>query len=648
MTTHVSAASPEKRTPHPTADDPSASVYAIVVGAIAVVQGVVTGSLGLAGFFYLDDIDMTAEGAKHPFNWDYVSLGLNDHFSPGSRAIYWAIAHFAPYDNGATVAGRVLVQCAATLLMGYLLALLVGPGRLAMTGVALYAFSPLLVPSVLSLSSAVHVLPTHVSILVLTIMHVRFEVTRRYRYAVIGALGLLLGLMFWERAVIGLTIPVLLTCFYLNAGPLRARLGALLRDWGAWLIYLLPAVAFFCYYLTGGYVRSLVNPTVGSVWTAVRESWVHSIGPTVVGGPWDWITTDIVYYGYIKPGPLVTLLGQAALLTVMVVGVRRHGWTAIKAWLIFGVYLIGAEILFVAGRWGFFGVWLTRNLHYYSELSIPLVLSIVLCIGHPATTTVRARAVEGLFPDTAECGQASPRGTRVSRLFGIGAVLVVIGYAASYGVTVWSFERRWVQNPIREYMQTASRDIAFGTAARAVSVYDTFVPGEVASLIQNNRRVSDIFRPLLTDLKHPVLWDDSSGPMYVFDLTGNLTQATLTEEAVAPAAPGVLCPYPLRGMATVTLRLDHRITRPDGFLVLDYLSRSRTSMSIVLADGATSFAPRRNGNADLVAGQYAAVVLGTPGKAFDQVAVTSHDPYAEVCLSARAGYPVSALMPPIR
>src|SRR4030095_3039317 len=103
--------------------------YALAVGAIAAVQGVVIGVLGAAGYFYLDDVDFSADAAKHPLDWDYLTLPVNVHLTPGLRLVYWLIAHYAPYNNGATVLGRVLVQALATVLMGYLLAQLVGPGR---------------------------------------------------------------------------------------------------------------------------------------------------------------------------------------------------------------------------------------------------------------------------------------------------------------------------------------------------------------------------------------------------------------------------------------------------------------------------------------------------------------------------------------
>jgi hypothetical protein len=679
MTTFVPVAPPDRRAALRSAPYRALPLYSLVVGAIAAVQGVVIGSLGVAGYFYLDDIDMTAEGGKHDFGWSYVSLSLNDHFTPGLRTVYWLMAHFAPYNNGVTVLGRVLVQFLATILVGYLLAQLVGPGRLAVLGVGLYAFSPLIVPSLLSLSSGVNLLPTHIGILILAIMHVRYEVTRRYRYAVFGALGLLLGLLFWEKAVLGLTLPPLLTLLYLSTGGLRDRFRALLRDWPSWLIYLVPAVGFFWWYLAGNYPKSGETPHIGDIWSIIQDAWLHSLGPTVVGGPWSWYTIDSVFYSAAWPGFLATCAGQLAVLAVMVVAVRRNGWRALRSWSLIAVYLLGAAVLLAAGRYEYIGVLLARNYHYFSELSIPLILSIVLCLGPPSAAAVRARVTRGIWTDTSDETSAGPSAlpssgidekkpvddvpsetvpadapeataeagtlgrSDVARPVSIGVVLAVIAYALSYGVTVGGFERRWVQSPIRDYMTTAIRDLKFNTAKGTVSIYDTYAAGNVAPIIQINRRVSDIFRPVEPDLPSPVVWDDANRPMYVFDQGGHLIKARLVEEATSPTTPGAFCSFPLKGATSVTVPLTKRINRPDAFLKLDYLTQTPESVQIRLGDGAKTFAPRRHGRSTLRAGRYIPIMLGTPNLAFDRVTVTSTDPGAVICLAAQAGYPEPVL-----
>jgi hypothetical protein len=93
----------------------------------------------------------------------------------------------------------------------------------------------------------------------------------------------------------------------------------------------------------------------------------------------------------------------------------------------------------------------------------------------------------------------------------------------------------------------------------------------------------------------------------------------------------------------VTVTLSGRITRPDAFVQLDYLTQASTAVTIKLADGTSTFAPRRNGSAKLKAGQYGTVLLGTPDKPFDRVVVSGTDPTAVVCFSAKAGHPEPAL-----
>ncbi|MFI5957088.1 hypothetical protein [Cryptosporangium sp. NPDC051539] len=647
MTTYVPAA--------PTHGEPSRHLggaralhpYALVTAAIAAVHGVVIGALGVAGYFYLDDIDMTAEAARHPFGWDYLTLPVNDHLTPGLRTFYWISAYLAPYDNDSTMLARIVMQTIATLLMAYLLALLFGPGRTAAIGVGLYAFSPLLVPSLLSLSSGVNLLPTHIGILLLLVMHVRYEATRRLKYAAFGALGVLLAVVFWEKAALSVALAPMLTLFYLSSGGLRARLRALLRSWPAWLVYFLPMVAFAVVFLTGDYASSRETPSLSAIWDLFSDAWTGSIAPAAIGGPWTWFSLDNVYYSASAPGAIAVIAGQVTAVVLCVVAVRRNGWWALRAWLLPATVLAGTAVLLAAGRYDYVGVILARNFHYLSEITIALVLAELLLVVVPDPVAVAARGRSGLWP-AAKTGQPAadappPPDHRALGPVGLGLVVAVFAYAVSYGTTVSEFEKRWVENPVRDYMTTALRDLDRNTAKGPISVFDTYVAGTVANFISGNRRVSDVFRPVERHLPADVRWDDASGPMLMFDQGGHLLPARFVEEATSVDQPGVLCAHPLRGVGSVTVMLDKKIPHPDGFLRLDYLTQTPTSVSVRLADGATTFAPRRFSEVTLTTGAFTSLMLGTPNRGFDRVVVTSTDPTAALCLAAKAGRPEPAL-----
>jgi hypothetical protein len=642
MTTHPgdtyrpASPAPGEATPRPR-NGRALRPYALAVGAVAAVQGASIGALGLAGYFYLDDVDMSAEAAKDPFSWHYLTLPLNDHLTPGLRAVYWLVAHFAPYDNGVTVLGRVLVQAVATVLMGYLLGQLVGPGRAALLGLGLYAFSPLLVPSLLSLSSGVNLLPTHVGILFLLVMHVRYESTRRRKYAVLGAFGALLALVFWEKAVLSIALAPLLTFLYLSTGGLRARFAALVRSWPAWLAYAAAPVVFFVYFLLGPYGSHGSSPHLGDVWSIIWDVWLHSLAPSLVGGPWHWFSTKIVYYSASSPGWIATLCGELAVLGLSLLAIWRNGFAALRAWILPAFVLLGTAVLLAAGRFEYVGEILARNFHYFSELSIALVLAVVLLLVRVDPAAVAERGRSGLWPAGSETRRAT-----LTRPVGIGLAIVVAAYALSYGTTVGGFERRWVQNPIRDYLTQGTSDLRTTTAKGPIAVYDNDVPGTVATLLQLNRRVSEVFRPVEADLPNGVRWDDASQPLYMFDSGGHLVKARFAEEASSADQPGVFCAHPLRGAGSVTVTLSQQITRPDAFARLDYLAQAPTKVIVRLASGNTTFAPRRNGTPTLRPGGYGAVLLGTPNKPFDRVVVTSFDPAAVLCLSAKAGQPEPA------
>ncbi|GAA3392508.1 hypothetical protein [Cryptosporangium minutisporangium] len=631
--------SPEE-SPGPPWTEAALRPYALAVGAIAVVQGVVIGALGAAGYFYLDDVDFSADGAKHPLNWDYLTLPVNVHLTPGLRLVYWLIAHYAPYDNGATVLGRVLVQALATALMGYLLAQLAGPGRAATLGLGLYAFSPLLVPSLLSLSSGASLVPLHVGVLVLLVMHVRYEATRQLKYAVFGALGGWFALLFWEQAVLSFALAPLLTLLYLTAGGVRARLAAVLRSWPAWLLYAAPVVLFFGYFLHGPYGSSSSMPHPGDIWSLAWDGWLHALGPSLVGGPWTWFSIDNVYYSAAAPGLVVTVCGQLAALVLSVLAVYRNGFSALRAWILPATALFGTSILLAAGRFEFIGTFLARNFHYWTAASISLVLGVVLLTVRIDPAAVAARGRSGLWAADDPAPQSR---IEVVKPISAGLALVVAAYAVSYGTTIGRFEHRWVQNPIRGYLTTAIDDLRATTASGPIAIYDNYAPVTVATLIQGNRRVSEIFRPVEHELPNDIAWDDVALPLYLFGPEGDLVKARFVEEASSVDKPGVFCPHPLRGVGSVTMKLDKAVTRWDSFARLDYLAQTPTEVTVRLANENTTFAPRRNGTPVLTAGAYRSLLLGTPNRGFDRVVVSSVNPDAVVCVSVKAGSPVPAL-----
>ncbi|WP_035857011.1 hypothetical protein [Cryptosporangium arvum] len=630
MTTYSPTAPARKRPGSGAGGKRGLRPWTLAVGAIIALQGVVIGALALSGYFYLDDLDMSAEAAKHPFGWDYVTLALNDHLTPGLRTFYWLSAHLAPYDNTTTVVVRLLAQAVATGLMAYLLAQLLGPGKAALLGLGLYAFSPLLVPSLLSLSSGVNLLPTHIGILLLLVMHVRYEATRELRYAVFGALGVLLALVFWEKAVLSVGLAPLLTLLYLSSGGVKARFRAVGRSWAAWVAYATPVVVFFAFFVLGDYAKSGSSPKVGDIWNVFWDAWMHSLAPSLFGGPWNWYSAEIIYYSAAHPGPITTVAGQLTAIVLSAVAVRRNGYRALRAWLLPFTVLLGTAVLLAAGRFEYVGVILARNFHYLSELTIPLVLAAVLLLVVPDPAAVAERGRSGLFP-----GDEEP----ATRTVSLGLVAVLLVYAVSYGVTVRGFEDRWVENPIRDYLTTGIHDLRTNAADRQIAIYDNTAPPAVATLLQVNRRVSDIFRPIERGLPNAVRWDDASRPLYMFDQGGHLLRARLVEEATSADQPGVFCAHPLRGVGSVTVTLSKRITRPDSFVRLDYLSRLPSTVSIRLADGDRTFAPRRFATPTLTAGKYSSVLLGTPGKAYDRVTVSTTDPDASICLAAKAGHP---------
>ena len=234
-----------------TVDEPRVRVlpFGWVAAAVASIQGIAFGLLAARGFFYQDDLDYTAQAAGRGLSLDYLLSPNNDHVAPGLRLAYWLVAHAAPYEQGLTVAARIAVQAVATLLFARLLVRLYGPRPVAVVALAGYASAILTLPSFLSLSSAVNLLPSHVAVILLLDGWLRYQLTGRLRYAVTGAVALLVGLLFWEKIALAVLLLPLFTLTVLTAGPARDRWRALRSRWPGLAVSVLPVLAYAALYL---------------------------------------------------------------------------------------------------------------------------------------------------------------------------------------------------------------------------------------------------------------------------------------------------------------------------------------------------------------------------------------------------------------
>ena len=592
---------------------------------IAAIQATAFGALATAGFFYQDDLDYTAQAVGRSLTPGYLLEPNNDHLAPGLRLAYWLIAHAAPYEHGVTVAVRIAVQVVATLLFARLLVRLYGPRPLVLLALAGYASAVLTLPSFLSLSSAVNLLPSHVAAILLLDGWVRHQLTGRLRHAAYGAAALLVGMLFWEKMALVLLLLPLLSVSVLTEGPVRDRLRATAARWRGLLLCAAPVVAFGTLYLVrrpgdgpGG------TPSVSDFAHLAWDSWGRAVAPALLGGPWQWYAGPGTYVSVADPPVVGMVAAQLAVAGLLVLAVRRNGWTGLLPWSMPVAWLAANVVILGIGRYDQFGTVVGRTYHYLSDLTVPLVLAVV-------TSLVRVRPAEVARRLGPVAELPAERGARPRPL----AVAAVLVYAAGLVVTVSGFERRWVDNPTRDYVETA---VAQLRATPGAQVFDTPVSNRVLTLLGSDRRLSQVLGPLELDVR----WDGrEGGEPKMLDDDGRLVDATFFTEARSPGDPG-RCTYALRGVGTLEVPLDRAVPAGDRFVRVDYLASRGSPVEVRLGSGGTLTEPLRGTRQDLRA-PLAGFIVQTGGAAVDRVVLGSSNIALELCVTqVTVGVPLPA------
>lgn len=598
------------------------------VAAVAALQALIYGGLASRGFFYQDDFDYVAQGADRRLTLDYLLEPNNDHLTPGLRVAYWLMAHVAPYEHWPTVVMRVLLQVAVTLLFARLLARLVGPGRVALAVLGLFAFTLLTLPSFLVLSSSVNLLAAQIAALVLLDRHVRYEVHGRLADALWGAAALLVGLLFWEKIVLAVLLPPLLSLLVLTAGPLRDRVRG--TRWTGIAVYAVPVVLFFGYFLTHRYARRSNRPSVSDLADLAWVSWGHGVAPTLVGGPWRWYDSPGSYFGLANPPLLGIVAGQAAVLAFLAVVVRRNGVRALLPWLLPVAYLLGNTVVLGVGRYQYLGGFVGRSYHYLCDTAIPVLLAVALSLALPRPVEVAART------GPAAALAAAPVPVRLEgRARGI-ALALVAAYALSVSVSAARFEQRWVDNPGRAYLAAVTAQLR---ATPGLALYDTPVNQEVVVPLGVARRLSQVLAPLDLDVR----WNDRSGgePKAVDD-SGRVRDAAFVPVAQSKEGAG-FCSHYLVGTGTLSVPLDRPANPGDVFLRVDYILERGSAVTVRLGSGPQLRSPVHGDQAELHAGLNGLVVQADGAAPVDRLVVTSANSAARLCVThVAAGFPFPA------
>lgn len=436
-------------------------VWAVVWSGL-VLRGWVIAS----GWFYWDDYTLQARAWRLPMDTEYLLHDQDGHLMPGALALQWVMTRLFPMNFAALALVLLVLQAAALAVFARLLLREFGNSRLVLVPAVIVCFTPLTMPGSSWWASALNLLPLQIAMTVAVAAHLRWLRRGRRHDAAIAMIAWLIGLLFFEKAVL---IPFFLLGVAWVVDTSHDWRHALLRPlrrhpvvWGSYAV--LVVTYLIALRLVSG--NGLQTPYD---WAAAAEFLSRGVTggllPALVGGPWTW---EPVGFGTALADPptlLVLVTVQAAIVLVVLTGWLSR--RARRAWVLAAVYLAAGLGLTVATRLTA-GVdpSVVMGLRFLADAVVPIAVAVALALVPLRRERHAARALRVRAWLVARRSWTAP--------IAAAAVLVVVVGSV---VSASSFQAIWRANPSRAIIEQVTADLA--QRPLDVPVLDQPVPDQV-------------------------------------------------------------------------------------------------------------------------------------------------------------------------
>ena len=169
-----------------------------------------------------DDWIYQIEAQRMPLG-DYLTQNYNQHFMPGQFLLSWASTTLAPLDYTVAIVVTVGLSALSILAWAAALAEVFGETSRALLALALVALSPIFLPTSLWWAASIQVLPLQATMALVILFLCRYLRQPGVRPLVGLGIAYLLGLFFWQKALL-LVIPAFFLVLLLGSGSPLARL----------------------------------------------------------------------------------------------------------------------------------------------------------------------------------------------------------------------------------------------------------------------------------------------------------------------------------------------------------------------------------------------------------------------------------------
>lgn len=537
----------------------------VVIAAIVLItaQLAFRGWAVAGSWFYSDDFLFLGRYGIGEADADWFFTPHNIHIMPLSLWLSTWVAQAGAFAWWAAALQILAMQTAASLAFWWLLRTIFGDRPGILPPLALYLFLPASLGSVVWWAAALNQLPHQIALFCFLAFHVRYLRTHS-RLALTGAsLFFVLGLGVYTKALLFLPFAALLTIGFFVEGRWWMRpFRALGRWWAAWSVYAVIALLYVGYYVNA--TPSAPAPSWTAVLDTLQLTIVRTIGPALLGGPWQWQSLAVtggegprLFAG--TPWGFVALswalLGAFVLWSVL--HRRRGGWAP----FLLLAYALGSALLVAFGRAGAFGTDVAAlELRYHADLPAIAALVVALAwlpaIGSP----------EPVGPRPGIDIAAAPRRRWIALISAV--VIAGIGWSSVRFVQPWHAAD---QMPQRAWIDTATGELS----GRPLEIVDTGVPDLVIwSAAFPGNLASRVLSPL-QDRVRPV---ESGFDLKMLGATGALAPAHVS--GLPRSRPGPIddCGYKVQGEA-LTIPVDE-VMPFDFWLTVNFVAQSKIGVTV--------------------------------------------------------------------
>jgi hypothetical protein len=549
----------------------------VVVGVVLVGLSLIWKALFLGHYyFWQDDFHFFELALGNSLTWKYLTYVGAGHMFPAVYALLWVWTRASLYNWSSASAIMIFFLAAGGLAGLRLLRTLFGNRPAILVPLLLYLLSPLTMPDIRWWTAAIESVPLQPVIFLALTSQVHYVRTGRFRHALAAAAWLVVGLLFFEKAV---AIPVLLflvtSGFLMDDGNwLRSAGRCLVKYWPSWLLELV-ILGIYAFVLRDALKTSSQQPgvpaTAGGAFTFGWDLLKDTFVPGAFGGPWTWFpqpATGGAEYAYSAPPQVLVWLSLIAAACIIMASVwaRRYAW---RAWAILGVWFVGADVFpVIIGRIALLNTGgaalLALETRYVADavpiLAICLGLAFLPVDGRPDLRQKRRMAtVEGV-------------GVQPGRMVAAGLVgAFVIGAVFS----VQAFQSHTTSLPVKIFLANAQAAVAEAPAGTVIM--DQPVPDDLMiatfGVARDDSRVIGIMESAAD--KARISWTTApSGTidhLMVFGADGRLYQADIYGVGSVPLVAGQQRCYVARN-GKLVIRFAAATLRGTSLLRMGYLA----------------------------------------------------------------------------